>query len=74
MHVFDIITQYRAIFPDDNLAVAAVAAAAQAPSGPRERESGVGILHSWLTQKISEFADTLSMYRPSRSVVLPASC
>ncbi|ELR22393.1 golgi family protein, putative [Acanthamoeba castellanii str. Neff] len=59
VHVFDIITQYRAIFPDDNLAVAAAASPA-----PRERESGVGILHSWLTQKISEFADTLSIYLP----------
>jgi hypothetical protein len=56
VHVFDIITQYRAIFPDDSLSTPA------SPAPRDSRESGVGILHSWLTQKISEFADTLSMY------------
>lgn len=59
VHVFDIITQYRAIFPDDILG-----------SSSRDKEiSGACILHSWLTQKISDFADTLGAYVP-RPVLL----
>jgi len=54
VHIFDIITQYRAIFPDDNLS----------GSGGSEKDSGVAILHSWLTEKISEFIEKLTMYLP----------
>ncbi|XP_067941532.1 conserved oligomeric Golgi complex subunit 8-like [Watersipora subatra] len=49
VHLFDIITQYRAIFTDDDPLVK------QTSSGPRESQ----LLQSWVQRKVDQFLDSL---------------
>eukprot|EP01087_Luapelamoeba_hula_P019127 TRINITY_DN6292_c0_g1_i2.p1 TRINITY_DN6292_c0_g1~~TRINITY_DN6292_c0_g1_i2.p1 ORF type:complete len:665 (+),score=130.15 TRINITY_DN6292_c0_g1_i2:18-2012(+) len=50
IHLFDIVTQYRAIFSDD--------------TATQEEHKDAGILYSWLVQKVSEFLTILRMKLP----------
>ncbi|XP_064242431.1 conserved oligomeric Golgi complex subunit 8 isoform X2 [Passer domesticus] len=47
VHLFDVVTQYRAIFSDEE------------PLAPGEAPGEGAIFHSWLLQKVSEFLRTL---------------
>uniref|UniRef100_A0A3B3U808 Conserved oligomeric Golgi complex subunit 8 n=1 Tax=Poecilia latipinna TaxID=48699 RepID=A0A3B3U808_9TELE len=51
VHLFDIITQYRAIFSDDDPLAA--------PVGPPGAQGEAAIFHGWVAQRVAEFLMTL---------------
>ena len=53
VHLFDIITQYKAVFPDDELSSASILHKDQ------HHLTEGGIFHSWVNQKIWEFLHCL---------------
>jgi len=54
-HLFEIITQYRAIFTDDS------------NNSEMDGVTDSNILHSWLTHKVSDYLETLERYLPKIS-------
>ena len=55
VYIFDVITQYRAIFSDDSESLIS------ASSGLKANQSACGVFHSWLVVKVSWFLSVLRL-------------